>query len=167
MGDTAECAQEVALRTGLVPSDRTAIHEILKTTGFFSQAEITIALELLDDGLQKRDSSDYKFLIAEVAGRVAGYACLSSIACTKSSWDLHWIAVSPNRQGLGIGRKLLVASEELARKHGATRMYVDTSGRAQYEPTRAFYERCDYERAAVLPDFYAPGDAKVVYLKVL
>ena len=64
MADTAECAQGVALRTGLVPSDRTAIHEILKTTGFFSQAEITVALELIDDGLQKHEASDYKFLIA-------------------------------------------------------------------------------------------------------
>jgi hypothetical protein len=46
-------------------------------------------------------------------------------------------------------------------------MYVDTSGRAQYAPTRAFYEHMGYERAAVLEDFYAPGDAKVIYSKIL
>ena len=46
-------------------------------------------------------------------------------------------------------------------------MYVETAGREQYRPTRAFYEACGYEIAARLDDFYAPGDAKVIYLRVL
>lgn len=159
--------QDLVMRSRLVPEDRTAILAILQSTGFFNPAEVTIALELLDDGLARREVSDYKFLVAESAGRVVGYSCLGPVACTKSSWDLYWIAVSPDTQGTGIGRKLVAASEDLARRHGATRMYVDTSGREQYVPTRAFYERCGYKQAATFPDFYAPGDGKVVYLKVL
>ena len=46
---------------------------------------------------------------------------------------------------------------------GGRRVYVETSGRAQYEPTRRFYEACGYAREAVLTDFYAPGDDKVIY----
>lgn len=160
-------AQEVRLRTELKALDRDAIEQILKATAFFSQAEQDIALELIDDRLQLGDASDYHFVVAEVAGKVAGYSCFGSVPCTLSSWDLYWIAVSPSQQGSGVGRKLVMATEEAARVLGATRMYVDTSGRAQYEPTRAFYERCGYEVAARFPDFYAPGDAKVVYLKVL
>ena len=46
-------------------------------------------------------------------------------------------------------------------------MYLDTSGRAQYAPTRAFYERKGYRVAARLEDFFAPGDDKVIYVRTL
>ena len=44
---------------------------------------------------------------------------------------------------------------------------MDTSQRTEYASTRAFYESCGYLQEAVLRDFYAPGDGKVVYCKVL
>ena len=46
-------------------------------------------------------------------------------------------------------------------------MYLETSTRPQYVPTRAFYLRSGYEIAAELPEFYAPGDGKAIFLKVL
>ena len=67
----------------------------------------------------------------------------------------------------GLGSRLLAASEARAAGLGCRRLYVDTSGRADYAPARAFYERHGYHRAGTLDDFYAPGDAKVIYLKVL
>jgi len=50
---------------------------------------------------------------------------------------------------------------------GARRVYADTSARPQYAPTRAFYEASGYAPTAFLEDFYAPGDGKVIYVKVL
>ncbi|MBL8851541.1 MAG: hypothetical protein JNG89_17790, partial [Planctomycetaceae bacterium] len=58
-------------------------------------------------------------------------------------------------------------TERLIAKRGGRRVYAETSGREQYAPTRAFYERCGYQREATLKDFYAPGDDKVVYGKVV
>jgi hypothetical protein len=46
-------------------------------------------------------------------------------------------------------------------------VYIDTSGRAQYASTRAFYEKNGYVCEARLKDFYAPGDDRVIYSKVL
>jgi hypothetical protein len=46
-------------------------------------------------------------------------------------------------------------------------MFIDTSGRDQYRPTRSFYERMGYRTREIIPDFYAPGDDKVVYHKEL
>ena len=46
-------------------------------------------------------------------------------------------------------------------------MYAETSSRALYEPTRAFYERCGYRAEARMEAFYAPGDDKIVYMKVV
>ena len=49
---------------------------------------------------------------------------------------------------------------------GSARLIVvETAGREDYAPTRAFYEARGYRRAAVIPDFYAPGDDQVVYVK--
>jgi len=75
--------------------------------------------------------------------------------------------VAPEEQGRGLGREIIGRSEKVAADLGGTRMFVDTAGRAQYAPTRAFYERMGYEVAAWIDDFYAPGDAKVVYAKAL
>ena len=50
---------------------------------------------------------------------------------------------------------------------GGLKTALDTSGRADYTPTRGFYGRVGYDVAATFPDFYAPGDAKVVFTKRL
>jgi hypothetical protein len=46
-------------------------------------------------------------------------------------------------------------------------MYVETSSRPQYGPTRTFYRRLGYRSAAELPDFYGPGDGQVIFAKQL
>jgi GNAT superfamily N-acetyltransferase len=102
-----------------------------------------------------------------VDGEVAGYACWGPIPGTAASVDLYWIAVHPDRQGKGAGRELLRAAEEWIREEGRSRVYVETSTRAQYAGTRDFYLACGYELAAELADFYAPGDGKAMFLKVL
>ena len=73
----------------------------------------------------------------------------------------------PERQGKGLGKALLDAAQTWIAREGRTRVYLETSTRPQYVPTRAFYLRCGYEIAADLPDFYAPGDGKAIFLKVL
>ena len=50
---------------------------------------------------------------------------------------------------------------------GGRRVYIETSNRAQYGSTRGFYQRGGYHPEAILKDFYAPGDDKVTYVKVL
>jgi hypothetical protein len=44
---------------------------------------------------------------------------------------------------------------------------VETSGRADYHDTRAFYQSRGYRISAIIPEFYAPGDDQVVYVKQL
>ena len=76
------------------------------------------------------------------------------------------MAVDPAAQGAGIGTALIRAMED--RLRGLARLIiVETAGRADYLPTRAFYEARGYHRAAVIPDFYAPGDDQLVYVKTL
>ncbi len=140
---------------------------MLRATGFFNPEEIGVALELVDDRLAHGTASHYRFLVAESDGEVGGYACWGPIPGTLASADLYWIVVHPRLQGKRIGAALLHAAEAGMKSAGRTRVYVETSTRPQYEPTRAFYTACGYRLVAELADFYAPGDGKAMWLKVL
>lgn len=153
------------LRTDVLPRDRDAVRRIVASTGFFSDAEIDVAVELVDERLAKGPASGYDFVFADQGGRTVGYACFGPIACTIASFDLYWIAVEESCRGQGLGRILLEDSERRIIAAGGRRIYIETSNRPQYLPTRGFYLRCGYREEAVLPEFYGPGDDKVIYGK--
>jgi ribosomal protein S18 acetylase RimI-like enzyme len=159
--------QPLALRYEAAPADRDRVQALVQSTGFFSPSEVAVAVELVDERLAKGVGSGYHFVFAEAGEELVGYACFGPIPATAASFDLYWIAVHKDHQRKGLGRLLLDASERRIRAAGGYRIYVDTSNRPQYQPTRAFYESCGYRREAVLQDFYAPGDDKVIYVKVL
>ena len=148
--------------------DREAVRGVVAATGFFSRAEVDIAVELVDDALAHRDASEYRFVLVDgPGGKLQGYTCYGPVTPGSGDYDLYWIAVDPAVQRSGIGRALVMETERLAREAGAATMFVDTSGRVQYAPTREFYARMGYHVHEVVPDFYAPEDDKVIYRKHL
>lgn len=157
----------VTIRRGLESADRAPLENLIRETGFFNAEEVEVSLELIDDRLAQGEGSHYRFLVAETKGEIAGYACWGPIPGTLASADLYWIVVDPRHQGKGIGAVLLNDAEAWMASSGRTRVYVETSTRAQYDGTRRFYLACGYELAAELDDFYAPGDGKAMFLKVL
>lgn len=157
-------------RTTLQKSDASAVHVLVGETGFFSEEEQQVAVELVEETLLKGRASGYDFVFADMPGdpaKLLAYACFGPIPATLSSYDLYWIAVSPSQQGKGLGGRLLREVEHRAHESGATKMFLDTSGRPQYTPTRVFYERMGYQVEATLKDFFAPGDDKVIYARRL
>ena len=82
-------------------------------------------------------------------------------------WDLTMIAVEPARQGAGIGFELLQHVEATLAAQGARLLAVRTSGTAQYDGARAFYDRAEYHLAATVEDWWADGDDLVLYVKRL
>jgi GNAT superfamily N-acetyltransferase len=145
--------------------DRQTVRQLVESTGVFSPVEIDVAVELVDECLARGAESGYYFIFAEEDGRTVGYASYGPIALTAASFDLYWIAVDKSMHGRKIGRLLLDKTEELVREAGGKQIYIETSNRHQYVATRGFYLRCGYEQAALLEDFYAPGDDKVIYAK--
>lgn len=165
--ETSIAGRSITWREQVMPGDRPIVRSIVASTGFFSAEEIDLAVELIDDFLQRGPDSGYAFLFAQQKEAVLGYACYGPIPCTTHSYDLYWIAVQRTEQGRGIGQTLMHHVEDRIRSAGGRQIYIDTSGRAQYAGSRAFYERCGYQQVASLPDFYAPGDEKVIYVKKL
>ena len=155
------------LREHLLPGDDYRIRRLAAATGFFYDDEVQIAGELAEEWLAKGEASGYRFILAEEAGQLLGYVCFGLIPCTKSSYDLYWIAVRPDRQGQGLGRQLIRGAEERIGLDGGRRVYIETSDRPAFAPTRAFYQACGYQQVGLFADFYDLGDAKVVYGKML
>ena len=156
---------EFTLRTVPGPKDPAHIKEIVSSTAFFREDEINVAVELVDEWLAKGKASGYEFFFAEINGEPVAYSCYGLIPCTLHSYDLYWIATHKNFMNKGIGRALLRETENAIWKAGGTGIYVETSSRAQYAPTRAFYENNGYTLKARYEDFYDYGDDKVVYIK--
>ncbi len=159
--------QDVSFRLEPRPADCALVRAILQLTELFDPSEVDVAVELVQDRLNKKERSEYRFVFADRKDEMIGYACYGPIALTLTSFDLYWIAVHPNHQDAGLGRELLRRAENGVRHESGTRIYIDTSSRPAYATTRAFYEHNGYSPASILDDYYKPGDAKVVYCKVL
>lgn len=146
----------------LTAADRGRVEAISRAVGVFKDDEIPVALEVFDAAVA--GSPDYTALGAEHDGRLAGWICWGPTPCTLRTYDLYWMAVDRAVHGAGIGTALLHAMER--RLAGQARLIVvETSGRLDYVPTRAFYEARGYQAVSRVPDFYAPGDDQVVYTK--
>jgi ribosomal protein S18 acetylase RimI-like enzyme len=157
--------EQILLRREVTPDDPEKITEIVTSTGFFREDEILVAAELAGERLQKGAASGYEFLFAEIAGETVAYSCYGLIPCTLHSYDLYWIATRRDHMNRGIGKFLLQETEKAIFMAGGKGIYVETSSRDQYAPTRAFYENNHYLLKARFEDFYAPGDDKLVYMK--
>jgi ribosomal protein S18 acetylase RimI-like enzyme len=157
----------ITFRQNIEPADLGAILNIVQGSGFFSSAEVELACELATDRLEHDEQSSYQFLFAENDEQVVGYTCYGLVPATTGSYDLYWIAISETLRGCGLGKILLQKTEEFIMNTGGMQIYAETSSRSQYTPTHRFYENCGYISEAVLKDFYAQGDSKIIYSKVL
>ena len=150
----------------LTAADRARIEEITRAVGLFREDEIAVALEVFDEAARNGAGNTYSMLGAEADGRLAGWICWGPTPCTLGTYDLYWMAVDPQLQGAGIGTALLTEMER--RLRGVARLImIETTGRPDYAATRGFYEARGYAPTATIPDFYAPGDDQVVFVKAV
>jgi len=154
-------------RESVAHGDIEAIRRLVVAAGVFNAEEIPIAGELVHERIERGSASGYEFVLAEHSGELVAYACYGPIAGTQNRYDLYWIAVHPKAQRNGTGARLMEKVEARVREAGGQRMYIDTSSATHYAAARGFYARVGYQIAAELPDFYAPGDGKVIFVKTL
>ena len=146
-------------------TDRSAILELLSATGVFNDAELAIALELVDVVLDKPHQEDYIINVYDDGHGVAGYYCVGPTPATEGTYDLYWIAVDPQRHGKGIGTLLLRHAEAVVLSRKGRLMIVETSSRPSYELTRRFYKSSGYTILAEIKGYYRTDDDLVVFGK--
>lgn len=152
-------------RTATRIGDPDAVQALAIATGFFAPHEVAVARELAEAAAG--GDAHYRMLYADGAQGLSGWACFGPTPCTDGAWDLYWVVVHPGAQGAGLGRALVERAAEVARAAGGRALYAETAGKPQYAPTRAFYAAAGFRCQAHLPDFYAPGDAKLVFARAL
>lgn len=142
-------------------ADPARIRALVASAGVFSPEEIDIAGALAQTTLDK--SETYRFLFAERGGDLLGYTCFDRIPLSSVSFDLYWIAVAPKERGSGLARQLLERTASVIRSKRGIQLFAETSSRDIYAAARAFYLKSGFEEAARFEDFYAVGDAKLVF----
>ncbi len=160
--------KNISFRSEPVPADMQRLRKILSSTGAFYKREIDVAIELLDDRLEKGEKSEYIFLFCDAKGeKLCGYVCYGPITMTRGRFDLYWIAVDASMQGKGIGSILLQEAEKRMAALGCRHIYAETASKKKYAPTREFYRKNGYFYVALVPEYYAPGDDKLIFMKTL
>ena len=86
---------------------------------------------------------------------------------TDGTFNLYAIGVREDVQGKGIGAQMMDYLEAHLTDLGHRILIVETSGTADFEQTRKFYEKLEYNREATIRDFWQEGDDKVIYWKKL
>ena len=152
----------------LEASDRDRVEDMTRSSALFRPDEVTVALDVFDaaTGNGRRRDPDYQTLGAVAEGALVGWICWGPTPCTVGTFDLYWIVVDTAWQGRGAGGAL-VAEMERQLSGKARLIVVETAGRDDYAPTRAFYAARGYHVGATIPDYYADGDDLVTYVKVV
>ncbi|MBL7120254.1 MAG: GNAT family N-acetyltransferase [Dehalococcoidia bacterium] len=151
----------------MVAEDRAAVVRIIRDTPEFEPADIAVAEEVTDAYLEDPNGSGYNILVAEDTPGIAGYVCYGPTPLTQGTWDIYWMAVAPREKGRGIGKALIGHAEaHISEAHGRLAV-IETSSRPEYESTRGFHHSQGYQVVCRVPEFYAPGDDKLILCKRL
>lgn len=158
-----------------VLADREALRSLAQDTGLFpSPDELAEFTEGLDAFFHGGDGVEHVWLVCTEADAVTGAAYFAPDGTHYPSalqgdgvWNMYFIGVQPNLQRSGVGSRLLAEVEKQLRDRAGKRLVIETSGKGSFEPIRAFYAKHGYDAGEVTPDFYGPGDDKVMFNKFL
>ncbi len=144
-------------------SDLEKLKLVLDETGLFPSELLE---EMITPFLSVADC-DHIWKTYEHDGRPIALLFCEQERMTEGTWNVLALAVLPAFQSKGVGQLLMSAIEQTLKERGQSTLLVETSGLPEYERTRQFYDRIGYEHEAVIRDFYARDDDKIVFWKSL
>ncbi|MGH4029297.1 GNAT family N-acetyltransferase [Actinomycetota bacterium Odt1-20B] len=128
-----------------------------------SATEAELRAVLAEDPHHDLSPPDGEFLVARDAqGEFLGCAGLRLLRGDRATAELKRMYVRPTGRGAGLGRGLLLAVEESAKRLGAARIVCETN--TQLTEARALYTRHGYEETEA---YEGHGRADHWYAKVL
>ena len=150
------------------PQDREALLEIAVRTGLFTPEEAEGLLggvldELASDSLPPGHQAAACRLRA--SGPLIGWTYFAPDQHAEGVWNLWWIGVDPEGQGLGAGLHLLRHAEKVVASKGGRVLVIETSDAPPLARARRFYEALGYRECGRIPDFYSDGESKVIFAR--
>jgi len=145
----------------ILKKDISDLKEVLNTIELFPPEYLE---DMIADFFDNQETEDIWFAV-EQEGKATALAYCTPEKFTEGTYNLLAIGVRADLQSKGLGAKMMEYLENLLREKGNRILIVETSG--NLDRTQAFYLHCGYAKEAVIRDFWAEGDDKVVFWKNL
>lgn len=152
----------------LLARDRGPLATLLRSVESFGEAEVEVALELIDEVIARGPATSYRVLVAigdDEDEPLLGYVCFGATPMTETTFDLYWIVVDPRARGRGVAGVLCAALEHHVRDAGGKNIRVETSSQDEYTAATRFYRRQGFEERGRIPDFYRIGEDLLTFVK--
>ena len=145
-------------------NDIDALSGVIHGCGLFTPEEAEGFAESLP-GLLVDPAQHWRIL--KRGTEAVGAAYLSLDGMSGDVWNLWFIALLPEARGEGGGTRLVSAAEQVVRAGGGRMLLVETSSAEAQRAARAFYAARGYEEEGRVRDYYAPGEAKVIFRRLV
>lgn len=147
-----------------IRTDSDALLAIVESSGQFDENGLAHVKETLNSYLA--GESDGLWFTAD-DGEPVGVAYCAPEPVTDGTWNLLMLWTRHDRNGLGHGSALVHRVEQVLTRREGRLLIVETSGLPDFENARAFYSKCGFTQEARIKNFFAAGDDKIVYTKML
>jgi ribosomal protein S18 acetylase RimI-like enzyme len=144
-------------------TDRPDVLDLAADSGLFDASGAALVGERFDAFVLGDESA---WFIADDPGP-AGVVYCAPEPLTDRCWNVLMLAVRPAAHGRGVGQALMRHIEAAFSVRGARLLLVETSGLPAFERPRRFYAGLGYREVARIPDYYAAGDDKIVFTRML
>lgn len=105
--------------------------------------------------------------VAVYKKRAIGYISALRACDSEDSWLLGWLAISEDYQRQGVGSLLMGKILEDLSGLKVSKLFVETCSCEGEKPAREFYKKQGCQQIAILPNYYAKGHSKVIFLKLI
>jgi ribosomal protein S18 acetylase RimI-like enzyme len=146
--------------------DDRVVAAIVSST-LFEPGDGEMLASLLAEHHVGRGAEGQRWLVDVEDGEIIGTVMYRPVEAADRTWDLTLIAVRAERQGGGVGRRLMAHVEHELREEDQRTLVVQPSGLDRFTATRGFYRRLGYTERGRVPDYWADGDDMVLLSKVL
>ena len=147
----------------LTADDLTSAKDVIDTTGLFPGEMLDEMAAPFLTGI----APDDLWFVAMDGEVVLGLVYCTPERMTDGTWNLLLIVVRESEQGQGVGSRLTRHLEQTLSQRNGRVLIVETSALPDFDRTRAVYKTLDYVEVARIPEFYAAGEDKVVFWKLL
>lgn len=156
--------------TAVHPGERAALLNLAVRTGLFVPDEAEALLGgVLDSLAASALPAGHAVIVCRASsdGAAVGWSYVAPDAYGDKVWNVWWIGVNPEHHGRGAGQAILAHIEREASASGARVIVIETSDQPPLARARTFYRKFGYAERGRIPDFYADGDAKVIFSRSL
>lgn len=141
------------------PEDVPVLGAVAESAGLFPAEFLPDMIAPSFDG-----GSDVWRLCENAEGTPCGFAFARLEELTDRVWNILALCVGSEDRGVGHASALLAAMEDVL---DARMIVIETTQLPEQSAARAFYEKSGYSHEGTVRDFYAEGEHKVIYRKML